>query len=182
MSRRAPSSRSRHGYCRQRSSPCRAAMISRATPISRGIGAVGSVLGRIEVMPRAGAAGPVACPDDGRRPRPQRFGAARVRDRRRRRGRGRGRHGDRQARPPFRQGARAHSRGRHLPHHHDLRRPDDARRGNDLLGRAAVARVLDRARVALPDQEMGGGRRHARRHRLRRRAPARASAPSEPCS
>ena len=51
-----------------------------------------------------------------------------------------------------------------------------------ISGREAVARVLDRARVALPDQEMGGGGRHGSAPSPMTSRPARASAPSGPCS
>ena len=111
----------------------------------------------------------------GDRPRPQPPRRAGRRNHRRRRGRDRRRHGDGQARLPLQRRQGPHPRGRHLPHHHDLRRADDAGRRHLLRRHAPPARAVADAGPELSDQEMGGRRRDGglaplrRRHRLARR-------------
>ena len=154
------------GSCRPRSPPCRAAMISRATPFSQGIGGVGSVLGRIEGRAAARAARLAAALDGRGRPGTQCVGAARF------------------AIVGGDEGAVAAAM---VTGKRDLL-SDKAR---ELIREAgifhiitisgvqmtlvagmifwvvrAAARVFGDARASLSDQEMGGGRRHARRRRL----------------
>ena len=102
------------------------------------LGAVGNVLGRIEVVPAPDrVAGTRGLGHDGDRSRPQCAGAPHRHNRWRRFGGDRGGDGNRQARPVVRRSQGGHPRGRNLSHHHDFRRPDDACRGDRCCSRKA---------------------------------------------
>ena len=103
-----------------------------------GVGAVGSTLGPIKVLPppadaclRQRFSAAIDHPQPARGPGRD--------DHRRRRRRDRRRHGDGKARLPLERRQGPHPRGRHLPHHHHLRRADDAGRRHFFRRRATPA-------------------------------------------
>ena len=105
-----------------------------------GVGAVGSTLGAIRLLPAA--ARRVLAPALPRcdRPGAQPPRAAGQRDHRRRRRRDRRGDGDGQARLPLQRRQGPYPRGRHFPHHHHFRRADDA--GRRHLLRSSTRRLL----------------------------------------